>query len=35
VSGQTRSVTPYDYRLEPTSPDEAGAPPKGDEAPPF
>jgi hypothetical protein len=35
VSGQTRSVTPYDYRLEPTGEEAAAADGSSDEPPPF
>ena len=35
VSGQTRTVTPYDYRLEPQPAEHAVGAPNGPEPPPF
>jgi hypothetical protein len=35
VSGQTRTVTPYDYRLEPAAADEPAAPSNDEQPPPF
>jgi hypothetical protein len=35
VTGQTRTVTPYDYRLEPAEADAAGPAQQDDDPPPF